>query len=57
MDLINYLDFKEVDVDVSFYKPQLIPKMLKIIMKREHWPSWNQQQFTMKSVVLKSAIL
>lgn len=57
MDWINYLDFEEVFVEVSFYKTELIPKMLKIIMKGEHWLSWNQQLFTKKSVDLKSAIL
>lgn len=36
MDWINYLDFEEVGVEVSFYKIELIPKMLKIIMKGEH---------------------
>lgn len=57
MDWINYLDFEEVGVEVSFYKIELIPKMLKIIMKGEHWLPWKQQLFTKKSVDLKSAIL
>lgn len=34
MDWINYLDFEEVGVEVSFYKTDLIHKMLKIVMKK-----------------------
>jgi len=35
MDCFDYLDFEEIGMEVSFYKPELIPKMLKIIMKGE----------------------
>ena len=57
MDCFDYLDFEEIGMEVSFYKPELIPKMLKIIMKGEQWLFWNQQLFTKSSVDLKSTIL